>query len=370
MGCSSTKTPIREATPKLTTEKLHYIFRNERLEQLASDILDDCLKSSTGTEHSINEIAKQILHIKSTTNGLNPDDFTLSIKDLYVQQYLYNNHFITEHDLLSECEVNFLSKTFPSSSSIKTECYIVLQSIFIQYPQIQNGIHINFSPLTYLEDPCLVQSFYNNLKFNKTFQCELLHFTLTTDIITNNTALIALSEVIPCNKRLSSLILGIGNDITQQQHINKLSLFLQATSLHHKRIQSLTIINETPTALTLTQAVESDIITVLNECKSIFAFTIVGFNVSDNFIRGLSRCIPLCSSLKLFIIDTPYNNVPIIDDLVKGISSSNSLLMVVFGGFALNVDKISQYTQMKISSGGSNRHAVKIFEYVAKVHLQ
>ena len=373
MGCSSTKTPthIREATPKLTTEKLHYTLRNERLEQLASDILDDCLKSSTGTEHGINEIAKQILHIKSTTNGLSPNDLTLSIKDLYIQQYLYNNHFITEHDLLSECEVNFLSKTFPTSSSTtQTECYIVLQSIFIQYPQIQNGIHINFSPLTYLEDPCLVQSFYNNLKFNKTFQCELLHFTLTTDIISNNTALNELSEVILCNKRLSSLILGIGNDITQQQHINKLSLFLQATSLYHKQIQSLTIINEASTAVTLTPTVENDIINVLNECKSIFAFTIVGFNVSDNFIRGLSRCIPLCTSLKLFIIDAPYSNVNIIDDLVKGISSSNSLLMVVFGGFVLSADKISQYTQMKVSSGSSNRHAVKVFEYVPKVHLQ
>ena len=146
MCCSSTKTPIREATP----EKIHYTFRNERLEQLSSDILDDYLKSSTGTEHSINEIANQILHIKLTTNGLSPNNLTLSIKDLYVQQYLYNNHFTTEHDLLSECEVNFLSKTFPSSSSIQTECYIVLQGIFIQYPQVQNGIRINFFPLTYL----------------------------------------------------------------------------------------------------------------------------------------------------------------------------------------------------------------------------
>ena len=120
-----------------------------------------------------------------------------------------------------------------------------------------------------------MQSFYNNLKFNKTFQCELLHFTLTTDIITNNTELIALSEVIPNNKCLSSLILGIGNDITQQQQqfINKLWLFLQATSLHHKRIQSLTIISKASTAL--------------------------------------SRCIPLCTSLKLFIIDTPSNQVVI-----------------------------------------------------------
>lgn len=111
----------------------------------------------------------------------------------------------------------------------------------------------------------------------------MLHFTLTTDIITNNTELIALSEVIPYNKRLSSLILGIGNDITQQQqHINKLSLFLQATSLHHKRIQSLTIINDSSTALTLTQTV-----------------------------FHLQLCIPLYTSLKLFNIDTPYNQVVI-----------------------------------------------------------
>ena len=198
MGCSSTKTKLKEATPKLTNEKLRYILRNERLEMLASDILDDCLKSSNGTEHGINEIAKEIIRIKSSTNGLNNDDLNLSIKDIYVQQYLFNNHFITEHDLLNEFEEKFLSKTFNSSTSTLNDCYIVLQSMFIQYPQIQNGIHINFSPHTFLEDPCLVQSFYNNLKFNKTFQCELLHFTLNKDTINNNT-LTTLSEIIPCN---------------------------------------------------------------------------------------------------------------------------------------------------------------------------
>jgi hypothetical protein len=378
MGCSSTKPTLNEATPKLTNEKLQYILRNERLELLASDILDDCLKSSTGTEHGINEIAKEIIRIKSTTNGLSTDELVLSIKDIYVQQYLFNNHFITEHDLLFEFEEKFLSKTFnTSSSSIQSECYFVLQSIFIQYPQIQNGMHINFAPLMYLEDPCLVQSFYNNLKFNKTFQCELMHFTLNNDIIiannntNNNTTLTALSEIISCNnKRLSSLVLGIGNDITQPQHISKLSTLLQATAAHCKRIQSLTILNESHAALTLTSNVEKDIINVLQQCKHVLSFTIVGFNVSDNFMRSLSRCIPLCSALKLFIIDAPYSNVNIIDDLVNGISSSNSLLMVVFGGFVLSADKISQYTQMKVSSGSSNRHAVKVFEYVAKVHLQ
>lgn len=369
MGCSSTKTKLKEATPKLTNEKLQYILRNERLEMLASDILDDCLKSSNGTEHGINEIAKEIIRIKSSTNGLNNDDLNLSIKDIYVQQYLFNNHFITEHDLLNEFEEKFLSKTFNSSTSTLNDCYIVLQSMFIQYPQIQNGIHINFSPHTFLEDPCLVQSFYNNLKFNKTFQCELLHFTLNKDTINNNT-LTTLSEIIPCNKRLSSLVLGIGDDITLPEHISKLSVFLQVVASPNKRIQSLTILNESQMKVALTSNVENDIIKVLHECKGIFSFTIVGFIVSDNFITSLARSIPLCAELKLFIIDTVYSNINIIDDLVKGISSSNSLLMVVFGGFPLNVDKIEQYKQMKVSSGSSNRHAVKVFEYVPKVYLQ
>ena len=369
MGCSSTKTTIKEATPKLTSEKLQYILRNERLEMLASDILDDCLKLSNGTKQGINDIAKEIIRIKSSTNGLSNDELALSIKDIYVQQYLFSNHFVTEHDLLSEFEERFLSKTLHSSTSNPNDYYIVLQSMFIQYPQIQNCIHINFSPHTFLEDPCLVQSFYNNLKFNKTFQCELLYFTLNKDIINNNNTITALSEIIPCNKRLSSLVLGVGDDVTSPEDISKLSVFLQVAS-RYKRIQSLIIVNESPTKVALTSNVENDIIKVLQECKGIFSFIIVGFVLSDNFISNLARCIALCAELKLFIIDTPYSNINIIDDLVKGISSSNSLLLVVFGGFALSADKVAQYNQMTISSGGSNRHAVKIFEYVPKVYLQ
>ena len=42
MGCSNTSIYVEEDTRKLTDEKASYINRNEKLEGLAQDILDDC----------------------------------------------------------------------------------------------------------------------------------------------------------------------------------------------------------------------------------------------------------------------------------------------------------------------------------------
>ena len=65
MGCSNTSIYVEEDTRKLTDEKASYINRNEKLEGLAQDILDDCIKKHNGTPQGIKEIANEIISIKS-----------------------------------------------------------------------------------------------------------------------------------------------------------------------------------------------------------------------------------------------------------------------------------------------------------------
>ena len=59
MGCANTSIYIEEDTRKLTDEKTAYIVRNEKLERLAQDILDDCIKKHNGSPQGIKEIANE-----------------------------------------------------------------------------------------------------------------------------------------------------------------------------------------------------------------------------------------------------------------------------------------------------------------------
>ena len=369
MGCSSTTSILKEDTPKLTNEKLQYTNRNERLESLASDILDDCLKTSNGSENGIAEIARTILQAKENNkNGLSQEELTQSIKDVYVQQFLCSSHFVTEVDLSAGFEEKFLQNTFPSFDTETNDFNVVLQSIFVQVPQCQNAITIDFDPETYLEEPHLLNAFYSNLKFNKTFQCELILYQLHKNVLNKINTCEALSEVISCNKHLSTLIIEIGNDITTPEQISNLLPFVQA-AIRHKRLQTVVLFNPTKTKILLGNTIENEVIKLLQQNTNLLAFALVNFGLSDAFMKSLAKCIPLCMRLKCFIIDSWYSDVNVLDDLVKGISSSNSLLMVVFGGFKISQDKIEQYKQVKISSRGMNRHAVKVLECVERVHL-
>ena len=65
MGCSNTSIYVEEDTRKLTDEKASYINRNEKLEGLAQDILDDCIKKHNGTPQGIKEIANEIISLKN-----------------------------------------------------------------------------------------------------------------------------------------------------------------------------------------------------------------------------------------------------------------------------------------------------------------
>ena len=64
MGCSNTSIYIEENTRKLTDEKIAYIVRNEKLERLAQDILDDCIKKHNGSPQGIKEIANDFKILK------------------------------------------------------------------------------------------------------------------------------------------------------------------------------------------------------------------------------------------------------------------------------------------------------------------
>ena len=81
MGCSNSNIYVEEDTRKLTDEKSSYIIRNEKLEGLAQDILDDCIKKHNGTPQGIKEIADEIISLKNDSSTLTIQDLQEAIKE-------------------------------------------------------------------------------------------------------------------------------------------------------------------------------------------------------------------------------------------------------------------------------------------------
>lgn len=366
MGCSNTNTYIQEDTRKLTDEKTSYIIRNEKLERLAQEILDDCIKKHQGTPQGITEIANEIIEAKKDTNALSQEELYEAIRDVYVQQVMMSENLIKEYDIQTEIEDNFLKINFENIDEKKiNDIMIIMQNIWVNYPKTQNGICINFSPDLYLEDPSLNQAFFNNLKFNKTFQTETFLLILNKNFLDNIQNCLYLSEAISCNKSLSTLIIKIADDVNNQGSMNNLDCVFEMVK-KHRQIQSVVFINNSQTKLFLTKEIENHIIDLFRTSTKLMIFGLFKFGISNELLVSLVKVLPLCDKLKCFGIQSEGVSINTLDDFVmNGIGRSNSLLAVVLGGFGISDDKIRQYMQVK--QGGGNKHVVQIFEYLRDV---
>lgn len=368
MGCSNTNTYYQEDTRKLTDEKSSYIIRNEKLERLAQEILDDCIKKHQGTPQGISEIANEIIETKKDTNSLSQEELYDAIRDVYVQQVMITENLINEYDIENVIDDKFLKINFENVDEKKiNEIMIVMQNIWVNYPKNQNGIYINFSPDLYLEDPSLNQAFFNNLKFNKTFQVEMFLLILNKNFLDNAQNCLYLSEAISCNKSLSTLTIIIADDVNNQSSINNLDCVFEMVK-KHRQIQSIILINNSQTKLSLTKEIENHIIDLFKTSTKLMIFGLFKFVISNELLINLVKVLPLCDKLKCFGIQSEGVTMNVLDDFVmNGIGRSNSLLAVILGGFGINEDKIRQYMQVK--QGGGNKHVIQIFEYLRDVKI-
>ena len=366
MGCANTSIYIEEDTRKLTDEKIAYIVRNEKLERLAQDILDDCIKKHNGSPQGIKEIANEILTIKNESNMLSIEDLQEAIKDIYVQQFMLSDHMIKEFDIENEIGEKFINENLNGVPQITfNEIGAIIQNIFVNYGKIQKGILINYSPELYLEDPSLANAFYTNLKFNQTFYCDLFVLIINKNFISNPNNCIQISEVISCNKLLSTLIIKIVDDVNDTNLITNLNCIFDVIKLH-KSLQVVVLVNNSNESLQLSRAIENDICDLLKESTKLICLGIFKFSLSDSFVRNLSKNIPLCLTLKVFGIESEGVTGNAIDELMmNGIGRSNSLLAVVMGGFGLRDEKIRQYMQLKQGNG----HVIKVFEYLRTINI-
>ena len=372
MGCSSSSNQFVIDNDKFSSERSEYNERNEKLELLSHDILDDCIKRNNGTKDGISNIIKEIKHIKNSSGNLSENDLNKTIKEIYVQQVLIKENLIKEFDIENVAFDKFinLNRILVNNYS-QNEFELIFQNILIEFPKVQNVFIIDEDPNNFLEDSNLSQAFYTNLKFNKSFLVECLILEFDNIQINNKNHINKLSEIIICNSNLKTLIIMFNNDIENNCNLNKIESVFEAINFN-KNLQCLIIINKNNNInLELTNKIENILLEILKSSQNLFAFYMHKITLNGLFIENLSKIIPLNNKLKVFglqispLDEKNKQNIGLIDDLIiRGVGRS-SLLACYFGGFVLDTIKKTQYAQEK----NSNASNLKILEFDEEIKI-
>ena len=372
MGCSSSSNQFVIDEDKFSSERAEYNERNEKLELLSQDILDDCIKRNNGSKEGISNIIKEIKHIKNSSGNLSENELIKTIKEIYVQQVLIKENLINEFDIENVALEKFINLNHILVNNYsQNEFELIFQNIFIEFPKVQNVFVIDEDPKSFLEDPNLSQAFYTNLKFNKCFLVECLILEIDNIQINNKNHINQLSEIIICNSNLKTLIIMFNNDIENNCNLNKIENIFEAINFN-KNLQSLIIINKNNNInLELTNKIENVLLEILKTSQNLFAFYLHKITLNGLFIENLSKTIPLNNKLKVFglqispLDEKNKQNIGLIDDLIiRGVGRS-SLLVCFFGGFILDTIKKTQYAQEK----NSNASNLKILEFDEEIKI-
>ena len=373
MGCSSSSNQFVIDNDKFSSERSEYNERNEKLELLSQDILDDCIKRNNGSKEGISNIIKEIKQIKNSSGNLSDNELNKTIKEIYVQQVLIKENLINEFDIENVVFEKFINLNHILINNYsQNEIELIFQNILIEFPKVQNVFIIDEDPKNFLEDSNLSSAFYTNLKFNKSFLVECLIIEIDNIQIKNKHHIQMLSEIIACNSNLKTLIIMFNNEIENNTNLSKIENIFESI-LYHKYLQCLIIINKNNNVtLELTNRIENILLEILKTSKTLFGFYLHKITLNGLFIQNIGKTIPLNNKLKIFGIQiSPLDNknkenIGLIDDLIiRGIGRS-SLLVALFGGFVLDGIKKAQYAQEKSSANGN----LKVLEFDDEIKIK
>jgi len=373
MGCGSSNNQLTFDSDKFSAERNEYNERNEKLELLSHDILDDCIKRNNGQDQGISNIIKEIKQIKNSSGELSDNELNKTIREMYVQQVLIKGNLINEFDIENVVleKLIYLNNIISNNYSLN-EIELIFQNIFIEFPKNQNVFVIDEDPKLFLENKNLSSAFYSNLKFNKSFLVECLIIEIDNIQIKNKHHIQMLSEIIACNSNLKTLIIMFNNEIENNTNLSKIENIFESI-LYHKYLQCLLIINKNNNVnLELTNRIENILLEILKTSKTLFGFYLHKITLNGLFIQNIGKTIPLNNKLKIFGIQiSPLDNknkenIGLIDDLIiRGIGRS-SLLVALFGGFVLDGIKKAQYAQEKSSANGN----LKVLEFDDEIKIK
>jgi len=351
MGCGVTKkykNPYN-SNLRLELEKLAFNKRHEVIEKnlgIGIRDLDNVLKfGSSSLKQDIQNFIKNIV-MKCDTCGLDIIEIKLAILEILSQEFIKEFLEYSDFDILNFAKENIDFLNFYNIPKLKDKIIGMINYSTRLISRIQKGIILKLED-NQMNDFINTTTVFNNLKFNNSFQFEILIIKINKFSIINNTICKLIGEFIPLQKSLNTLVIDIHdpkNKIMQDFVPNTDFITSQIKFIKDLKFFSLRNMNfkykfkSTPT-------MEDGILSLL-ELDTLVGLCISKIFFSNSFLEKFGIIIEKLKNLKIIILEA-YNDSVALDKLIKGILRNTSINVLALAGFNLELNKILEYKQIQ-----------------------
>ncbi len=363
MGCGNSKLnyDANIKNTKLELERMAFYKRHEVIEKnlgLGIRELDKIIKhGSSNMNQDFENLLKNII-IKCDKCGLDVIELKLAILEILSQEFIKEFFEFNDYDVLSFAKENIYFLNFNKIWKTKESIIGMIICATRIISKIQKGLIIKFEE-NQLNDYININTVMNNIKFNHSYQTELLVLKINKLSVTDPVICKIMGEGLFMQKNLSTLVIDIQDSIykiTQEFIPNMDFILTKVKYLEDLKIFILRNMNLRD-KINSTICMEAGIISLL-ERDTLIGICISKIFLSDEFLNRLGDIIEKSKSLRFLFIEA-YNDPVVLDKIIRGILKNTSLDIIAFAGFSLDVTKIIEYKQVQ-----KFNNQLKYFEFL------
>lgn len=351
MGCGYSNINYESNTKndKLHLEHLAYNKRHEVIEKNLGLNIKDLEKIIKVGSRNLNKDFETLLKniiIRCDTCGIDVFEFKLAILEILSQEYIKEFLDFNDYDILSFAKNNLDFIDFKNKIQTKEILISIINCATRCISKIQKGIIIKLEENQF-NDYINTDTILNNLKFNKSYQTELIIVKINKYSVTNSRISKIIGETIYMQKNLSTLIIDL------QDNLNKLTKELISNvdkifnSIRYVRDLKILIIRNMniKDEIHSSNCMENAIIYSL-EKDTLIGLCISKINLSDAFLSKIGDIIEKSKNLRFIFLEA-FNDSIFLDKIIRGLLRNSSLNVIVFAGFSLDITKVIEYKQVQ-----------------------
>jgi len=334
---------------KLALEKMAFNKRHGVIEKnlgLGIRDLDKIIKLGSRNMNQDFEILLKNIILKCDNCGLDVIDIKYAILEILSQEYIQEFLEFKDYDVLSFAKENLNFLNFKTNNKTKEKLIGMINCATRILSKIQKGIIIKLEENQF-NDYININTILNNLKFNYSYQTELMILKINKFSVTNLNTCKMIGESLYMQRNLSTLVIDIQDPIykiTQEFIPNMNYIFNQFKYIKDLKIfifRNMNLKDE----IYSTNMMENAIINLL-ERDILIGISISKINLSDAFLIKIGAIIEKSKNLK-FILFEAYNDPVSLDKIIRGMLRNTSLNVIVFAGFSIDVTKVIEYKQVQ-----------------------
>jgi hypothetical protein len=341
MGCiGAPKVITIEKSIHLIRDKDTYNIRHEKLESLIGKgkSLYDTQKELMANFNNVENILK-IYEQKAQGIKITKDELKMAILELFAENYIRSSLKLINFDILEYAQDVLNSQQNIRQSNSKDLLTTMINHFSRIFPKEQYMSILEFDDGDNFEKTFSLKPIFNNFKYNSSYQVQTLSIYLNKFILSKVDYCKEISEVIESNRNLITVVLYVNDNI---EHIDDCSNMLSIVkAIRRNRSIKVFILLAKENKLTLKPEIEKEIVDILHN-DLLLGIYIGKFNISDEFVKGITQTLPQLANLKFICLESHYSNLALLDAFSKSLGKNNSIMAVLLG-LPIPTDKFSDF---------------------------